>query len=128
MYCSFKYNIFKEAHADSKAWGRLVMVKINYTSKRKSFNNQFFESELGYEEFVEAMMAAADAGELPKVLEHKEPEALTIDGIKQFSRKFKQDSGLDIEFKFTTCNHCDRLHCLMIVDGFPEWKTESVCS
>ena len=61
-------------------------------------------------------MMAADAGELPQVHEHIQPEILTIDGIKHFSRKFKQDTGLDIEFNFMTCNHCNRLHCFLIVD------------
>ena len=100
----------------------------NYTKKNWYDNNPFFENQLGYDEFVEAMMMAADSGDLPKVFEHKEPEALTIDGIKRFSLKFKRDTGLNIEFKLETCNHCDRLHCLMIVDEFPDWKAESAYS
>ena len=50
----------------------------NYKRKNWIDNNQFFENELGYDEFVEAMMMAADEGDLPKVLEHKQPEILTI--------------------------------------------------
>lgn len=100
----------------------------NHNRKNKHDDNQFFESKLGYDEFVETMMMAADEGDLPKVFEHKEPEQLTMNGIKRFSQKFKRDAGLDIEFKLVTCDHCDRLHCLMIVDELPEWKMESDCS
>ena len=97
----------------------------NHNRKNRHDDNQFFENQLGYDEFVETMMMTADEGDLPKVFEHKEPEQLTMNGIKHFSQKFKRDTGLDIEFKLVTCDHCDRLHCLMIVDELPEWKMES---
>ena len=79
-------------------------------------NNPFFENKLGYDEFTEKMMMAADYGDFPITLEVKEPESLSMNDIKLFSQHFKQDSGLNIEFHLSTCNHCDRLHCIMIVD------------
>ena len=89
-------------------------------SKNWYDNNPFFENKHGYDEFVKAMMMAADCGNLPLALQHEEPEALTMDDIKSFSRQFKQDSGLDIEFRLMTCSHCNRLHCIMIVDELSE--------
>ena len=91
-------------------------------------NNQFFESRLGYDEFVEAMMMAADADNLPMTFQVERPEAFTLNDIKLFSQMFKDDTGLNIEFHLSTCDHCDRLHCIMIVDELPEWKMESDCS
>ena len=97
------------------------MTKINTTPRRNWFtDNPFFVNKDAYDGFVEAMLDAADEGELPKCFEHGEPENLTAQDFKWFSQKFKHDTGLSIEFRLMTCDHCDRLHCLMIVDEAEE--------
>ena len=98
------------------------------TKKNRYGYNQFFESRLGYDEFVEAVMMATDADDLPMTFEIEQPEMFTLNDIKSLSKQFKQDTGLNIEFHMSTCNHCDRLHCIMIVDELPEWKMECDCS
>ena len=83
-------------------------------------NNPFFNNKEGYDGFIEAMITAAEEGNLPLSLQHTEPENVTMYDIKQFSQRFKQDTGLYIEFKLVTCNHCDKLHCCMVIDEFPD--------
>ena len=105
-------------------------MKNNKSDRCKNWyaNNPFFENKLGYDGFTEAMMMVADNGDFPITLEVKEPESLSAKDIQLFSQHFKQDTGLNIEFHLLTCNHCDKLHCIMIVDELPEWKMESECS
>ncbi len=97
--------------------------KANDTNKTKQNwfdHNPFFTNKDGYENFVSAMMEAAEEGNLPIALQHQEPEILTLEDIKLFTQRFKRDTGLEIEFKLFTCNHCESLHCLMIVDELSE--------
>ena len=92
------------------------MTKTKAAKHNWFTDNPFFANKDAYDGFAEAMLYAADEGELPLCLEHKDPENLTTEDIKRFSQRFKQDTGLSIEFRLMTCNHCDRLHCLIIVD------------
>ncbi len=101
------------------------MFKTKIQEKEWFTNNPFFGSKEAYDIFVEMMLESADAGELPKLLEHGEPESLTIQDIKILSQTFQQDTGLAIEFRLMTCEHCDRLHCLIIVDESEENREES---
>ena len=101
------------------------MPKIEKTRKNRYAANPFFETKDAYDNFAEAMLYAADDGELPMCLEHNNLENLTMQDIKQFSNQFKQDTGLSIEFRLMTCDHCDRLHCLIIVDEATENEEES---
>ena len=96
------------------------MKKTNSTRTNWFNKNPFFNCKEAYDNFVDAMMTAADEEHLPICLQHEEPETLTMSDMKQFSQRFKQDTGLYMEFKFVTCNHCDRLHCCMVVDKYPE--------
>ncbi len=96
------------------------MTKTETTRQYWFIDNPFFVDKKAYEGFTEYMLTAADEGELPVCLEHDEPENLTMQDIKRFSQRFKQDTGLSIEFRLITCNHCDRLHCLIIVDESEE--------
>ena len=100
------------------------MLNYNKNTKQDSQNwfdnNPFFHSKEDYDAFVEAMIAAAAEENLPIALQHDEPETITTDDIRTLSHRFKQDTGLYIEFKLLTCNHCDKLHCLIIVDENPE--------
>ena len=99
------------------------MTKRN-THKSKHDDNPFFTSKFGYDEFVETMMMAADNDDLPISFQVKQPETLTMDDFRSFSQRFKQDTGLNIEFNLSTCDHCDSLHCIVIVDELPEWRKE----
>lgn len=96
------------------------MSKMKIQEKEWFTNNPFFGSKEAYDIFAEMMLESADAGELPKLLEHGEPESLTIQDIKMLSQTFQQDTGLSIEFRLMICNHCDRLNCLIIVDESEE--------
>ncbi len=87
-------------------------------------NNPFFSSKDGYEGFVAAMSTAAEKGNLPICLKHEDPESLSMLDIKQFSQRFKRDTGLNIEFQLFTCNHCDRLHCCLIIDEIEDNEDE----
>lgn len=100
------------------------MRKTNTTRKNWFTNNPFFENKDAYDRFIAAMLTAAEEEELPKCYEHENPEKLAAQDIKRFSQKFKQDTGLSIEFRMMTCNHCDRLHCLIIVDEPAEEEME----
>lgn len=96
-------------------------MKKNSKTRTNWFNkNPFFTGKEAYDNFVDAMMTADEEGHLPIYLQHEEPENLTLYDIQQFSQQFKQDTGLYLEFKFVTCNHCDKLHCCMVVDQYPE--------
>ena len=119
-----KYTIILEANTEIKRWEK-SMSKTKIQEKEWFTNNPFFGSKEAYDIFAEMMLESADAGELPKLLEHGEPESLTIQDIKILSQTFQQDTGLSIEFRMTTCNHCDRLHCLIIVDESEENEMES---
>ena len=103
-------------------------MKKRNTHKNKYDCTPFFTSKFGYDEFVETMMMAADNDDLPISFQVKQPETLTMDDFRRFSQRFKQDSGLNIEFNLSTCDHCDRLHCIVIVDELPEWRMERDCS
>ncbi len=104
------------------------MTKQNTTKRNWDTDNPFFSCKEAYDEFVETMILAADYESLPMSYQVEQPETLTMNDIRQFSKRFKQDTGLNIEFNFSTCDHCDKLHCIMIVDELPEWKKESDCS
>lgn len=94
------------------------MSKMKKTPLTNWYNtNPFFDTKAAYDSFVAAMKAAA---EYPIALEYEQPDTLTANDIKLFSQRFMRDTGLSIEFRLYTCRHCDRLHCLMIVDEAPE--------
>ncbi len=101
------------------------MEKTKKTTSNWRNHNSFFGSKDDYDRFVKAMRIAAEEGNLSVCLEHEKPESLTTNDIKQFSRQFKHDTGLSIEFRLMTCNRCDRLHCLIIVDETEENEMES---
>ena len=88
-------------------------------------NNPFFDNKEGYENFAKVMITAAKEGHIPIILKHEKPEPMTSTDIKLFAQRFKRDTGLSIEFKFSICNQCDRLHCFLIVDEFPENEVEN---
>ena len=101
------------------------MTKKVVTRENWYAANPFFGNKDAYDSFAEEMLQSADEGELPMCFEHSEPETLTIQDIMTFSRMFQQDTGLAIEFRLMTCEHCDRLHCLIIVDESEENREES---
>ena len=84
--------------------------------------NPFFKNRSEFDKFAEAMVIAADEGNLPIAFQHPEPEEVTLYDVKEFSKRFSAVTGLHIEFSFTTCNHCNKLHCCVIVDEIPEEK------
>ena len=47
-----------------------------------------------------------------------------MNDVKLFSRRFREDTDLDIEFRLKTCNDCGRLHCIIVVDEVPENEKE----
>ncbi len=100
------------------------MKKNNMTRQNWFTDNPFFVDKNAYDMFAEYMLSAADEGELPKCFDHQRPGKLTMQDIKRFSQKFKQDTGLSIEFRLMTCDNCDRLHCLIIVDEPEENERE----
>ena len=112
-----------EARAEIKH-GEKLMKKTNTTKPNWFTDNPFFVDKEAYDRFANTMMELASEGDLPCSLEHEEPESLTMQDIKKFSQRFKQDTGLSIEFSLMTCNHCDRLHCLIIVNESEENEME----
>lgn len=125
----YKKYYFQGEPRRNKARGILPMSKNkNNSNKNKQNwfdNNPFFDNKEGYENFAKAMIAAAEEGHIPIILKHEKPEPMTSTDIKLFAQRFKRDTGLSVEFKFSICNHCDRLHCFLIIDQFPESETES---
>ena len=67
------------------------MSKTNKEEQNWLDNNPFFTSKKSYDEFVAAMSVAAEEGNLPICLKHEEPESLSMQDIKRFSQRFKQD-------------------------------------
>ena len=91
------------------------MEKI--TSRKDWYtDNPCFTGKDSYDQFAMEMLAAADKGDLPNCFEYQEPENLSAQDFRLFSQRFHQDTGLSVEFRFITCSHCDRLHCLIIVN------------
>ena len=62
------------------------------------------------------MTNAAKDGQLPICLECRDPDDITLSDIKELSIRFKKDTGLYIDFRFLTCNTCERLHMMIYVD------------
>ena len=90
------------------------------TNQNRFGVNPFFDEEEDYGEFVQAMMAASQEGSLPICLEYDDAERLSMREVKQFMNMFKHDTGLSIRTDLETCEHCDRLHCFLIVDEMPD--------
>lgn len=72
-----------------------------------------------YENFVNAMIEAAEEDELPIMLQLDDIKDYTLKDIQDMFFEFKQDTGLDIEGHLFTCEECGRLHLLLEVD-YPE--------
>ena len=102
------------------------MVKTNGKNKRNVLdyfsNNPFFMNKNGYDNFIKCMITAAEDGKLPIMLATDESKRITLYDIKEFSKRFKKDTGLYIDFRLTTCNNCDKLHIHFVVDEYPEDK------
>ena len=101
-----------------------VVNSNNFKHKRNVLdyysNNPFFVNKEGYDNFIACMIKAAEENNLPIVLEQQYPERVTMYDIKEFSKRFKKDTGLYIDFRLTTCNNCDKLHINMVVDEYSE--------
>ncbi len=91
------------------------MYRNNNTPITNNGYSSFFDSQEEYESFIAAMRDAAENYNLPLALEYNSPAGFTTDAIRAFSLMFKKDTGLDIEFRFFTCNNCDRLHLVLVV-------------
>ncbi len=91
------------------------MNKNNNTSFTNKGYSSFFDIQEEYESFIAAMRDAAANYNLPLALEYNSPADVTTADIRAFSLMFKKDTGLDIEFRFFTCNNCDRLHLVLVV-------------
>ena len=92
------------------------MKRTDITKKDWYSDNPFFIGKDAYDRFAMEMLASADEGDLPNCFEYQEPENLTAQDFKLFAQRFQQDTGLSVEFRLITCSHCDRLHCLIIVN------------
>ena len=90
------------------------------TNQNRFGVNPFFDEEKDYGEFVQAMMAASQEGSLPLVLQYDDAERLSMREIKQFMNMFKHDTGLTMKADLETCEHCDMLHCFLVVDEMPD--------
>ena len=78
-------------------------------------NNPFFNTEKDFEKFEASMLAAEANGNLPIAFQYEQPEELTVNDIKLFSERFKEDTGLPIKFQLETCVDCGNLHCIIFV-------------
>ena len=114
--CSSLNNLYKEYLRRNKAWEENEVRKTNIARKDWYSDNPFFIDKDAYDRFAKEMLASADDGDLPNCFEHQEPENLTVQDFMLFAQRFQQDTGLSVEFRLITCSHCDRLHCLIIVD------------
>ena len=80
------------------------------------WDNSFFESKEEYDGFIAVMTNAAKDGQLPICLEYHDPGDITLSDIRELSIRFRKDTGLYIDFRFQTCNTCERLHMMIFVD------------
>lgn len=88
-------------------------------------SNPFFDNKDGYDMFIKTMMEAAKDGNLPIMLEHQQPEPMNSTDIKLLAQRVQHDTGLSVEFRFSICNRCDRLHCFLIIDASPKEEMEN---
>ncbi len=83
--------------------------------KRNTLNNPFFSDEESYHQFVLYALEEDENNNLPIAFECRSPMNITMNDIKTFSIRFKDDTDLSIQFHQYTCDNCDRLHFLIEV-------------
>ena len=79
-------------------------------------NNSMFSCIDEYNEFIEGIKYAAENNILPLTIQHKKPFSINTMDIIEFCERVKISSGLNTEFIFTTCDCCNELQCLIIID------------
>ncbi len=76
----------------------------------------FFINKAKYDRFVETIKNKAQNGNLPIWVEHLCPDTISPDDIKLYLRRFRQDTGLNVEFHFSLREDNDGLECWMCFD------------
>lgn len=90
-------------------------VKNNNTKKNVMSwydNNSIFHSIDDYNEFMEGLKYT----ELPVVIQHLNPTKLNTYDITEFSNRVRNNTGYDTEFRFYTCDCCNELQCVIVID------------
>jgi len=84
------------------------------------------EKVVGSKKEYNRMVSMLKQAELPVGLQHKDPmeAGITLEDLREFAIQFKKDSGINIEYRLGTCDHCERLHLMMIVGEEPFVVTE----
>ena len=90
--------------------------KTKTYSNYKSGVNGFFECVEDYNRFMTMVRNAAFENALPLAFQHTTPNRVSLEDMAEFSKMFKSETGLDIEFKVFTCDDCGELHIVMIID------------
>lgn len=92
----------------------------NYSNGKNNFKrslNSFFDSITQYNCFVNEMKEEAKKDNLPITFEVPNPMEITMEDIQTFSKTFKKDTDLYIDFRIYTCSNCDRLHFIIFIDS-----------
>ena len=77
--------------------------------------NKIVGSDKDYKDFV-ATVTELDDDDFPILIERKDPMSITVTDIKDFIDQFKNDTGLDVYFRLSTCDDCGQLHMCMVID------------
>ena len=94
-------------------------VKNNNTKKNVMSwydNNSIFHSIDEYNKFMEGLKNT----ELPIVIQHLNPTKLNTYDIAEFSNRVRAYTGYDTEFRFYTCDCCNELQCVIVIDNQDE--------
>ncbi len=89
----------------------------NQKTNCKRSLNSFFDNITQYNCFVNEIKEEARHNNLPITFEVYNPMEITMEDIQTFSKTFKKDTDLYMDFRLYTCSNCDRLHCIIFIDS-----------
>ncbi len=75
-------------------------------------NNSIFHSIDEYNAFMEGLKYT----ELPVVIQHLKPAKVNTNDILEFCNRVRAYTGYDTEFRFYTCDCCNELQCVIVID------------
>ena len=90
--------------------------KLKISGEEMTNFKSFFMTKGQYTQFVSAMLEAKADNKLPIYLTHYEPMNITMTDVQEFINTFKEDTGLYIEIRATTCDCCGEVKLSMVVD------------
>lgn len=69
-----------------------------------------------YEDFIEAMICAAESDDLPVALQFNKIDKVSMKDVHEMMYDFHNDTGLDLTVQLFMCNECSKLHAFVRVD------------